>query len=279
MRKPFFMEALRIRAVVDIEYLGLRIPGYERDPRAPTIDEDLDSIGAVEGERRPMQSLRMAAVRDLRRFRVFLTRKGWLPHGIDDLLREIDPSGQLVQRKGEVLRALATAYITDHESLRSILTAREAVRDLVERAIGRTETFGSRLRDGVLAVLGVLSPARRRRRRLLEEAIEASEDLRRLRPALRQKALRSFLRAPPEAERMAALALDVARREGAGEDAALAELGKVAAAHATWTAKVITARALQAMTVLDIQCYRDIVWSAGGYAQDDAEDRVLTPPP
>jgi hypothetical protein len=268
MRKPFFMEALRIRAVVDIEYLGLRIPGFERDPEAPTIDEDLESIGALESERRPLEALRSAAVRDLRRFRVFLTGKGWLPQGIDGLLGEIDPSGFLLERKGEVLRALVTAYITDHESLRSILTAREATRDLVEKALGRTETFGSRLRDQAMAVLAFLSPARRRRRRLLEETIDASDDLRRLEPALRRKVLRSFLRAPPEAERTMALALDVARREGAGEDAALAELRKVAATYASWTAKIVTARALQAMTVLDIQCYREIVRSAGGYGED-----------
>ncbi|MGH9362467.1 MAG: hypothetical protein ACRD2T_11170, partial [Thermoanaerobaculia bacterium] len=67
MRKPFFMEALRLRAAVDLEYLGLRIPGFERDPEAPTIDEDLESIGALESERRPLEALRNAAVRDLRR--------------------------------------------------------------------------------------------------------------------------------------------------------------------------------------------------------------------
>jgi hypothetical protein len=268
MRKPFFMEALRIRAAVDVEYLGLRLPGYERDPRAPTLDEDLDSIGALEGERRPIESLRTAAVRDLRRFRVFLTRKGWLPHGLDDLLREIDPSGLLAPRKGEVLRALVTAYITDHESLRSTLTAREASRELVERALVRTETTGSRLRDYLRLALLPMSRARRRRRRLLREYLDSSEDLRGLAPELRRKVLRSFLSAAPEAERTLALALDVARREGAGEDAALAELRRVAAEHAAWTAKIVTARALQAMTVLDIRCYRDIVWSAGGYAED-----------
>src|SRR5262249_51100212 len=48
MRKPFFMEALKLRARVDIEYLGLRLPGFDREDLGPDYREDLDFIGALE---------------------------------------------------------------------------------------------------------------------------------------------------------------------------------------------------------------------------------------
>jgi hypothetical protein len=63
------------------------------------------------------------------------------------------------------------------------------------------------------------------------------------------------------------LAADLARSRGTGEDLAAAALTRAVAAHASWTRKIITARALQAVTVLDIQCYRDLVWEAGGYGE------------
>ena len=92
MRKPFFMEALRLRAAIDVEYLGLRLPGVARDPDGPSLDEDQRFIGATRAERRPLEESRAAAVRDLRRFRTFLAGKGLALHDLETFLGTLDPS-------------------------------------------------------------------------------------------------------------------------------------------------------------------------------------------
>jgi hypothetical protein len=267
MRKPFFMEALRLRAAVDIEYLGLRLPGCEGGSGGSTHVEDLDFVGAVASERRPIEALRAAAVRDLRRFRNFLAARGWLAGGMEDLLRALDPGGALQERRGEVVRALVTAYITDHDSLRSLITARGAARAFVEEALERRETAVRRL-EMLLGSLMVFLPRVRRGRRLFREYVAVGGDLGHLSPRARRKALRRFLWAGPRVERSLALAVDCARRAAAGEDAILQSLRGVARDYASWTRKIVTLRSIQAITVLDIQAYRDLVWKVGAYAED-----------
>ncbi|MBI4603873.1 MAG: hypothetical protein HY721_18105, partial [Planctomycetes bacterium] len=273
MRKPFFMEALKLRAVIDVEYLGLRVPGGEREAGSPSFREDLDFIGALESERRPLEALRAAAVRDLRRFRQHLAARGWLGDGFARLLSELDPSGGLERRPLEAMRALVTAYVTDHGSLRSIVTAGVEARDLVERALEEREGPWRRTWRGLRAGAAWASPSARRRKRLLERYLGSSAELAGLPRAARRKVLRAFLAAPPAAERAVALA----GRGGASNAAVLAALRSAAADHAAWTRKIVMIRALQAITVMDIESYCDLVWAAGGYGE--ASGALTTSPP
>jgi hypothetical protein len=265
MRKPFFMEALKLRSAVDVEYLGLRLPGFERDDDSPSYREDLDFIGALEGERRPIELSRAAALRDLRRLRGYLAERGWSGDGFKDFLGGLDPSGELLERRGEVMRALVTAYVTDHESLRSILTSRTAARKFVERAMERREALGRRAIESLMDLATAVLSSCRRRRRIFAEYRETEGELKTLGPRRWRKALRAFLRAPPETERIFALAVRCAGKEDGTTDAVKDALTSVAADHAAWTRKILRTRALQVITVLDIQCYRDLVWEAGEY--------------
>jgi hypothetical protein len=265
MRKPFFMEALKLRARIDIEYLGLRLPGFDREEGGPDYLDDLDFVGALEGERRPLGELRNAALRDLRRFRNFLGEKNWLESGMEGLLKELDPSGDLLKHRGEVVRALVTAYITDHEALRSTLTARAAARSFVERALERRETLGSRLGQVVLGRARWLRASDRRRRSLLEDYLKRAGEFRDLSPRFQRKVRRAFVRSAPETERIFALALEGIDRQGSGQDAIFEKLRRAAFDYKSWTRKVMKIRALQAITVLDIQSYRDLVWTVGDY--------------
>src|SRR5690606_21226024 len=139
MRKPLFMEAIRLRAAVDVEYLGLHLLGEEAEPSSSGYERDLDFIGALDAERRTLEETRERTARDLRRFRAFLTSWGWreepepdasgnasedsFAKGRNAFFDRLDPDGALRPHAREVLRALVTAYVTDHRQLRSILTA------------------------------------------------------------------------------------------------------------------------------------------------------------
>jgi hypothetical protein len=270
MRKPFFMEALRLRAAMDIEYLDLRLPGDQRVAGAITFRDDLDFIGALESERKPIEELRERALKDLRRFRLFLSRQGWTGEGVEKLLLELDPSGELLRHRGEVMRALVTAYITDHDSLRSRLSAPDWAREFIEEAIEEAEPPpGTRMRRAVFCGLLGLRKRRRELRRLFREYVELSPELRVAPPAARRKVLRRLLASGEEAERLWRFAVEGLRREAGGGDCAVREaLKRAARDYALWTRKLITLRAVQTLTVLDIRAYRDMVWETGGYAEE-----------
>lgn len=277
MRKPFFMEALRLRAEIDVAYLGLRLPGQERDDDAVTYRDHLDFIGALESERRPLEELRNRAVRDLRRFRIFLADRGWLGPGLEELLDQLDPSGELRSHRSEVLRALVTAYITDHACLRSVLTAPEWAREFVETALrGPGDTLGRRLEVFVLCDLMAFLPRNLRRRRLFRAYAELDPSVKSLARRDRRRLLRKFLQAGAEDERMLDIALRGLRHESqVGEDSILAALKETALEYSLWTRKLITVRTIQTITVLDVESYREMVWEIGGYADDNAV-RVTT---
>ena len=267
MRKPFFMEALKLRAAVDLEYLGLRLPGFERQDDCPTYQEDLDFIGALESERKPLETLRAAALRDLRRFRLFLAERGWVDEGFDAYLVSIDPTGGLVARRGEVLRALVTAYVTDYNSLRSTLTAEESARELSERILAEKESFLQRLQRALRAGCAWLTQAGRERRAKVDAYVEGAESLGNL-TRDRMGKLRRALLATPEAGRTISLAVHCQRRRDEAACALDEALRAAMLEYAAWSRRIVITRALQALTVLDIECYRDLVREAGEYDDD-----------
>lgn len=265
MRKPFFMEALRLRAAVDIEYLGLRLPGFEREERSHSVEADLDFIGASRAERRPFEQAKAHALRDLRRFRAFLDERGLLSADMETLLGTLDPSGLLWKHRGEVVRALVTAFVTDHGSMRTRLTAPESVRRRIEDAIEERKPLARRIGAFSLAAIRSLLPAGRRRRALIREYLEASAEFRELPSRLRRKISRTFLNAPAGTEEILSMALDHLRSGGAGVDGVLEQLRRVALEYPSWTRRILSVRALQAVTVLDVESYRDLVHALGQY--------------
>ncbi len=271
MRKPLFMEALKLRARIDLEYLGLRIPGYEFGRKGVTYEDDLDYIGAADSERRPLEEMRRSALNDLRRFRLYLRERGWLDEGFLSFFLELDPGGGLGKSRGEVLRALATAYVNDHQALRTRVTTARLVKEFVETALEKPETWGSRLEFFVFGCLLWFLPRNRRRRRLLDEYCRNADSAEKLPVEARRKLSRVFLAVYPEVERAVAVAVEASRRMESGEDSILEDLRRVARDHKAWTRRVITVRTLQTITVLDIQSYRDLVWKLGAYEEESSE--------
>ena len=264
MRKPFFMEALKLRAAIDVDYLGLRLPGQKKRQDGPSFEQDLDFIGALEAERRPIEKLRASALKDLRRFRNFLTEHGWMAANLRQFLDSLDPSGDLWEHRAEVVRAMVTAFITDHASLRSRLTSPEYVREFIEKACRETVIFRRAVVRFFKGLFRSCLPVGWRRRAMLKEYLERVPEFKQLSPRLRSKASRAFLSAPAETERILSMALEQARKEGNRKDAVLEELRRVAMDYPSWTRKVITVRAVQAITILDIKSYRDLISGLGG---------------
>ncbi|MEM1009977.1 MAG: hypothetical protein AAGJ35_13350, partial [Myxococcota bacterium] len=56
MRKPLYMETMRLRALLDVEYLGLYLPGHQRSGlEQHDLEFDLDFMNAFEQEREEFQ--------------------------------------------------------------------------------------------------------------------------------------------------------------------------------------------------------------------------------
>lgn len=265
LRKPFFVEALRLRAALDVEYLGLRLPGFPRDPDGPSYEKDLESIGAPAADRTPIDRLRDGALTDLRRFRAFLADRGWLADDLGDFIGGLDPSGDLLRHRGEVVRALVTAFVTDQASIRTRLTAPERFRELVEVTLGDRLGLWRRAARGIVAAVRRRTSGGRGRLARLAEYLDRVGEYRDIPPPLGRKLKRAILCASSEVARTLDLALDHVRRNDAGRDALVEDLARVARDYPAWTRRIVTVRALQAITVLDLRSYRDLVYELGEY--------------
>ncbi len=269
MRKPVFLQCLHLRAEFDPEYLGALLPGCPglRGPTVP-VDDDLNLIAAEPPLRR--QLARLAAIRR----RQVLDLRYWL--------RRLE----LEDLPTESLRALALAYIVDHSRVRSIL---ESVR-VLERGWAASDTSAGpatttpesrwpACREKPMALAPALArpiawaagillwPFRFRRRRFERQARQVLAGrwpeavppgcLGRWigqawqRPELR-KAVRTLARATHGAD-----PLDQARDT----------LRCVARDPATWTRQLVVLRAVQTLSVLDLQLYCDLVARLGRYPQ------------
>ncbi len=275
MRKPIFMELLELRMAIDIAYLDLRIPGVERARAASDADsthsyrDDLNFIGAFETERSPLEAFRAEVEQDLRRFRFYLARHGWLENGAAGLFSALGESSGFAEHGGEVLRALATAYVNDHGRLRSRITAPERTREFFARASTERESWGARLEIFVFGGFLWFLPRNRRRRRLFREAMDHGVLAKDLPGKMRRKFLRRFLGAGRAIERAVAMTLEEARCGAEHTDVVLGEMRRVARDYDNWTRKIVTVRAIQTLTVLDVQNYRDLVWSLGEYGETE----------
>jgi len=100
MRKPLFMECLRMRADFDPEYLGIVPPGPNRGVREAEvvqIEEDLALIGAEPSVRREFRDLASRRRRQMLDFRRLLCELG------------------IEAYSAEAMRAMAIAYAIDYQ--------------------------------------------------------------------------------------------------------------------------------------------------------------------
>ena len=242
MRKPVFLECLRMRAAFDPEYLGVLMPGPKsqvaRVTAAP-IEEDLALIDADPGVR---QRFRRLAAEHRRRVRDF---------------RRLVSSSDGGPFSAESLRAMAIAYAIDFRGVRSRFEAAERLKMAFDEVDPKGPAMSRSLRQ-----LWCRWRYARDVRRLFERPDFVNYSARR----------RNACAAAIYGRRGALLGALRTLTRGDGSVDPIEDARQIVAAvgrdPATWTRQLVVLRAVQTLSVLDLTIYCDLVAELGEYGPD-----------
>lgn len=280
MRRPIFMSSLTLRARFDIEYMGLSLPSASIPrPARSELEKDLTFIGASRRERLFTDHLYREHQTRLEWIRRWLDRLGWSLPSLTGFLASDFP--HLADRGAEVVRALATAMLTDHDDVFSLMASIEAM---------------ARLRDycqDPSAEANVLPAG-------LPPAVDPRAprwhfaDTRFYRLRLRGRVSRLLahpLLASLDADAKERLRRLIKRRRGAldgwirvfvdqgGDDpweVARRRLREVVRRTDLWSDQIIALRTIQSLTMVEVHRYGQMVWKLGGY--EDIPGQMSDPP-
>lgn len=251
MRRPFAEACLWQRALVDVEYLGLPLPGRlalpgsaRGGPAGPAVEADLDFLGAPHELRARVQEERRRAAADVRRLARLLD-EGLVARAAPRLGARSAPGG-------EHLRSLAAAYRADDRGLRSLLSAAEICREVVGAARERAP----------LPPRGIARPGLRRAFRAWWREHGGGGR------AARTRAWRAVVH---DVDGVAGAMLAWSRHGDATEERGR-ELAADVLAHAgQGTEQIVTLRAVQTLSLVDLRNYRAHVWRLGAYGASGEE--------
>lgn len=272
MRKPGFLALLWLRARLDVEYLGLCIPGVTLTTGAGSmIEDDLNFIGSSRRDRVTAQQILAVQRRRIAAMAPLLTSLGFQVQQLPVFLAANYP--HLTHRSAEVMRALTMAWVTDYEGLASLATSLSALVRFIEHAAAaspdnwsipeglpatvRRQVGQKRLRArsarpalrGVLGRLGFASLDEAKTRQVLHL-------LRRHWPLVRGW-IGTIQSLPPGPELKEILS---------------ARLREVILRTDLWSDQIVVLRTLQSLTVLDVYHYCRMLWDLGGYGDRDGEE-------
>ena len=275
MRRPVAWEAVRLRARFDVEYLGLRIPGTEGLPEDEWVTRDLELLGASQREWREVREWKRRQERRLRILHRFLR---------DDAASEESGSSReragensavralraaLADRPGvprsttfERCRAVALAFACDEGRCASLLEARQALHDELDKMPREKRRFGlpplwpRRVRALAHRHFEAVAGETRAEDRVLHRSFvrHARRHARSLLPHL--EALESARAADCEPlEQVAGILLHVAERPS------------------SWTEQLVAVRTVQCLARIDLEHYERLVRELGRYqCEDGAEE-------
>ncbi|MBI4614856.1 MAG: ion transporter [Planctomycetes bacterium] len=272
MRRPVYLEAARLRALYDVEYLGLCLPGETGSlVEGFTCWEDLAAIGARDSELDFFRNLSADRAAALRRLAGHLEEMGLSGERLGASLEAIRPG--LSARRIEALRALSIAYALDYRGLRSFLCGIEEV-EAVWSSVLSSECFEvSASKYPRRAAAGAFFEYLKRRIFLRPDdrkvAFERVLALTRF-AGVRRKERKLLARAVALdlggiAERIQWLA--EVKDAGEARSRAQAVLTRVLVQPHHWTEELVTLRTVQTMAVLDVRNYRTLVWQLGRYGE------------
>ena len=269
MRKPVFMGSLWLRARFDVEYLGLPLPTVPHGIAAESLMEsDLDFIRASRQDRIIAEQIRRGHQRRLEWIAGWLHRFGWTFDELPHFLAGEVP--YLTNRGGEALRAIVTACVLDHDDITSLAFSIEGLnRVMAHGADGSLDrkTLPPGLPDPVINLRKLWHPSPRTRLK--------AADLFRLpcfphyEPA-KQTAILAYLRRHRRAVRGW---IHVVLSQGGDDPWATvrSRLREVLLRTDLWSDQMLVLRAVQTLTMLDVQHNCDLVWNLGGYTSSEAE--------
>lgn len=269
MRRPIALEALRLRAEFDPEYLGLALP--DRPSTIPPTDQFSEDLRALEAsereweEFRRLKSERQERLRGLARVLRIGNRRGTAIRDRIEAHFAAHPA-----RRGEAYRAIAVAWICDHRHAASRVEAFERLLTLVQQIdeapplaprfplprIGR-----SRVRELVDAVWPILArhddlrSDDRKKSAFVEALLVRAHEFR---GALETLACGDDERIDPACRRLRESGDDV-------YDLALESILEVGLQPSSFTEQLIAVRAIQALAMLDLTAYERQVEGLGGF--------------
>jgi hypothetical protein len=267
MRKPAFMESLRLRAQFDVEYLGLALPTVPISVGSDSLMEvDLDFIGASRHERVMADRFREEQRARISRVSRWLGELGWGFDGIAETLSRDLP--HLLDRRAEVIRALVTAWVADHDDVATLGTSIDAIRRVVSYA-AVASSDPRKLPEGLpeppASGVPLWHRVREVRRPIAEvldlpclPAVEGEARARVVRYLRRhQRALKGWTR--------------ILRGQGGPDpvETLRARLAEVMLRTDLWSDQILTLRTVQTLTMLDLQHYTELVWTLGGFDRLD----------
>ena len=281
MRGPGALAALELRAILDPEYFGLRLPGVELEGETarsvPLAWADADFLRATPAMRDRLAAHRARAARCLRHLERECTA------GLLDRLSSA--LGVRIQSDQETLRALALIVVADDDGIRSSLFGPEVLAGATCDAL----TFGLPHRGSLLAFRLRLRFERwwrdgggrehLTRAALLAGALPASasaaddgsrvegRSLERARWLRVKRAAWRALLADEDGSRAAFEAARIpASARAAARSAVESRLADALRHPARITEQIVTLRAIQTLSLVDVRDYRRHVWELGKFS-------------
>ncbi|MHB1559915.1 MAG: hypothetical protein ACYC61_20895 [Isosphaeraceae bacterium] len=276
MRKPVFMGSLWLRARFDVEYLGLPLPTAPANIAAESVMEaDLDYIGATRQDRIIAEQVRREHQARLEWTARWLRRFGWSFDELPGYLAVELP--YLVNRGGEALRALVAACVLDHDDIATLALSIEGLARVMEHAADPSQNpavLPPGLPEPVVNLRALWHPVHRIRRPiagLFELPCFSAYDARQRRRILEyfrrhRRTVRGWIR--------------VVLGQGDPDpwDTVRSRMRDVLLRTDLWSDQILVLRAVQTLTMLDVQHNCELVWNLGGYTRS-AEPREPDPDP
>ncbi len=254
MRSPVVYATIRLRAMIDPEYLGVTRPGEETVPLDPQMDADLRFLDAEPQDVLPLRQERRRAEADMRRLARLLD---------DGLLARAAASVGLPDEAfntREHLRAATVAFLGDYRNVRSHLAAREVL----------NEVF-------TMAIMENLAPPRyfpqprlwRRFRRYWAHYCQENPGT----DAAAQKCAWAAVVGNRDGVQRALLSWDQLGQDAAAKGEAI--LGNLLRHPSRISEQLVTVRAIQTLAMLDVLDYREHVFHLGQYGETGDEPGEL----
>ncbi len=270
MRKPIFMSSLWLRARFDVEYVGLALPTAPAALAAPALMEvDLDYIRATRRDRIVAEQARRLHKKRLEWVRLWLKRFGFHFEGLGEYLAAEIP--YLENRGGEALRALTAACVLDHDDIATLALSIEALERVIAWSAERkndADGLPPGLPDPVLRLRRLWRPVHRVKR--------PDADLFTLPcfPVLDDVGRRRVSRYLRTHRRIVRGWIKVVLGQGGADPWAevKARMHEVLLRTDLWSDQILVLRAVQSLTMLDLQHNSELVWSLGGYEHPEPGD-------
>ena len=278
MRKPVFMGSLWLRARFDVEYLGLALPTAPPGIAAESLMEaDLDYIGATRQDRIIAEQVKRDHQGRLEWVTRWLHQFNWTFDEVPNYLAREIP--YLANRGGEALRALVAASVLDHDDIATLALSIEGLKRLLAYAADPShdpKLLPAGLPEPVISLRSLWHPVHRCRRRtdeLFDLPCFPAYDL-----AQRRRIGKYLLRHHRAARGWTKVVLG----QGGPDPWATvkARMRDVMLRTDLWSDQILVLRAVQSLTMLDVQHNCALVWDLGGYTSPDpgGDEPEVRPP-